>query len=112
MEKPASIVGHRTTGLDGLRGETKVSLRVKWQNIVTQNWTVFSTFTSDKTGFMCVPSQTGRKRTVFILPLTEWINMGWLGTGIQPLFTYNTRGLNNIEIFLELNFHDDLPFHL
>ena len=37
MEKPASIVGHRTTGLDGLRGKTKVSLRVKWQNIVAQN---------------------------------------------------------------------------
>ena len=35
MEKSASIVGHRTTGLDGLRGKIKMRLRVKQQNTVT-----------------------------------------------------------------------------
>ena len=42
---------------------------------------------------MCVPSQTGRKRTVFTLPLTEWINMGWLVTGIQPAYSHTIQGV-------------------
>lgn len=63
MEKSASVVGHGTTGLDSLREENKSEFKSKVAEYFYLKTDCISRFTSDKRGFMCAPSQVGRKNS-------------------------------------------------
>lgn len=102
MEKSASIVGHGTTGLNGLRGENKNEFKSKVANYFYLKTDCISRFTSDKRGFMCVPSQVGRKNST----INEMNKKGPADHRTQLISSHacNTRGSGNMKIFLDLNF--------
>lgn len=61
VEKSASIVGHRTTGLDGLREKNKSEFKSQVAKYFYLKTNCISKFASDKRGFMCVPSRVSKK---------------------------------------------------